>query len=143
MHAAARDPDPAANRPPSNSSIEDTFPYIAGGAVLGAVAALAAAMFFGLILAFANHFSGGEICGEGFSPLVVVALAVVGVVVVIAVGRWLFRLRRWIGLKASPEDFAHVKRLRSRFSIASMVVYCSLAPFVWLMAVASANCAGG
>lgn len=123
-------------------SIYDSFPYFVGGGVLGAVAAFFAAMACGLMLAFANAFAGGELCGAGLSTSVIALLAVLAGVITIACGAWLFNLRKGIGASAAPEDFAHSKRLRLRFAISSMTVYCLLAPAVWVVAAASANCTG-
>lgn len=141
MNAVVASGKSSASDAADSQSIFDRFPYIVGGGILGAAVAIFAAMACGLVLAFANNFSGGEICRDGFSATVVAMLAFVAGLITISAGAWLFNLRKWIGMNAAPEDVANSRVLRSRFAVASMSVYCLLAPGVWLVAAASANCA--
>ena len=74
-------------------------------------------------------------------PEVVFGFGVFAVAVSLLVGRWLFSLRRWIGLKGDPEDRDTIRRKRRSFVIGSMFSYLLLTPFVWAVIVAVANTA--
>ena len=130
--------DSRAQKPDSHEAI----PYFLGGVVLGAVAAVASAIVDGGIIAAANKFSGNEMCGAGFSTAVIALIGVAAVVVSIGMGIWLFRLRRWIGTKADPDDLQWVRTIRRHFTIGAFLAYLPLTPCIWLLALAAANCAG-
>lgn len=123
-------------------TLVDSVPYLFGGGILGAVAAFFAAMFFGLILALVNAVSGSEVCGAGTNENAIIGMSIFAVVLMLFVGRWLFRVRRSVAVSSDPADFNHSRWLRRRFTAGSMTVYVLLAPAVGLVAIAAANCAG-
>jgi hypothetical protein len=128
-------------QPGKRGEFNDSAVYILGGGVLGACGAAVATFAYAIVLAFVDKIAGNEVCGQGLGTAAVVCLAVVVTGILIGVGWWLFGLRQWVGIKVEADRAAYGRWLRKRFTIATMAVYCLLAPGVWVVAVAAANCA--
>ena len=117
--------------------------YAFGGFAVGAVCTGLSLLAMGMAITFAQAITGKEVCAEGFSTGVNTALFVFGLAISLFVGRTLFRWRRFVGAKGGNEkDRAFAAMLRKRFTYASMITYCALAPFSWVFMLAAANCAG-
>jgi hypothetical protein len=69
----------------------------------------------------------------------VIAAGVSSVVISIAVGFWLFSLRRWIGTKTDPSNFHLVRRKRRNFAIGAMCGYLTFTPIIWFLLIALAS----
>lgn len=127
--------DSNASRP---GRLDDLIPLFGGGFVLAAVAIIGCALMNALAFAFFEYFFGGE--DTGTLPVgAVIGAGVLAVLVSVFVGRWLFRLRRWIGNKSDPDELDMVQRKQRAFTIGAMCVYLPLTPVLWVLFVAIAN----
>lgn len=123
------------------SDVYDLIPFSLGGAMIGCFAVAAAFVIDSVWVAALLHFSGAGEAGDNSlsAQWMVVLTAAVAVVVSIFVGRWLFGLRRWIGLKADPLDHDTISRKRRHFTVGSMLAYAVLTPWVWVVMAAVVN----
>ncbi|MGK2878716.1 MAG: hypothetical protein ACSLFF_09125 [Solirubrobacterales bacterium] len=118
---------------------EDLLPLIGGGFVIACVAIVVCALVNAVGVAFYESFTSED--ALTWRPAVVVLFGVFAVAVSLVVGRWLFSLRRWIGLKDDPEDLELIHRKRRAFALGAMIPYVLLTPLVWVLVVAIANSA--
>lgn len=116
----------------------DFFPYSAGGFVLGVVTTILA-ITIDLTVLVTAQWSSGTGYGTGWPQAAVVSFGIFSVVVAVVMGRWLFRLRRWIGSTDDPADRATVLGKRRHFAVGAMMIYAPLAPVVCVLMVAFAN----
>lgn len=116
--------------------------YAAGGFIVGVVCTGLSLLSMGVAITVAQFVTGSEVCADGFSKSLTGGLVVFGLAISLFVGYRLFRWRRFIGDKGGSEkDVAYGSMLRKRFTYASMLTYCLLAPFSWMFMFAAANCA--
>lgn len=118
----------------STSSWDDTIPFLVGGWVLGVLAVVFCSLLDALVMGMIQWLVIGP--GNRFWPLeAVIALGIASVIVSLAVGVWLFHLRRWIGTKTDPADFYNAQRKRRHFTIGSMCGFVMLTPAIWVLMV--------
>jgi hypothetical protein len=82
------------------------------------------------------------VCAEGFSLPLTIGLVAWGVAISLFIGYTLFRWRRFVGTKSDSDHGEFAAMIRKRFTWASMITYCLLAPFSWLFILAMAFCSG-
>lgn len=117
----------------------DRLSFVAAGAALGCFAFVASAFVDGAFLAAVRYFSNSGYSDTEWPPWAVFATGLLAIVVSLVVGRWLYGLRRWIGLKGDPADSETIERKRHFFVVGAMGAYLVLTPFVWIMMVAVAS----
>lgn len=118
-----------------------------GGIVIALICTFVSLLTTGLAIGIAQNATGKLACEEGLGTPVSVVLVIFGIAVSLFVGRTLYRSKRFVGQHsdgpdADPADKAYAKMLRKRFSWASMIVYCTLAPPSWIYMLAAVNCSG-
>ncbi len=117
--------------------LDDLIPLFGGGFVLGAVAILGCALIDAVGVALYQYFNSED--ATSWPPGVVIGFGIFAIAVSFGVGRWLFKLRRWIGLKGDPAEAEMVRRKRRSFTWGAMIVYLTLTPLLWVLIVAIAN----
>lgn len=120
------------------STWDDTIPYLVGGWVLGVVAVVISCCLDAMVMGTIQWLVIGP--GNRFWPTeAVIAAGIASVIVSLAVGVWLFHLRRWIGTKTDPADFYNAQRKRRHFTIGSMCGYVMFSPVIWVLIVGLAS----
>lgn len=120
----------------------DLIPFSVGGSMLGCFGIAASFLIDAVFLSVAITLSGsgpGGTSSDTWPQWAVVTTGAVAVVVSCIVGRWLFSLRKWIGVDGDPSDVDTIRRKRRHFSVGSMVAYVLLTPAVWAAMLAYAN----
>lgn len=121
------------------SDISDLLPFSVGGFVLGVLVALFCSLFDALVLAMLQYFVGSGYTNAAWPQWGIALFGLFALVVSFGMGCWMFRLRRWVGIKAEPEDHDTVVRKRRHFVVGSMFSYVPLSIVVCLLMVALAN----
>lgn len=120
------------------SSWDDVLPYLLGGWVLGVTSIAICLCLDALVLGTIQWLWVGT--ENQFWPQgAVIAAAVGSVIMSLAVGYWMFHLRRWIGRKGDPADFEIAHRKRWHFTVGSMCGYWMITPVVWFLILALAT----
>lgn len=123
----------------STSVHGDLIPFSVGGALLGVVTIFLCALIDATVLGFAQYFGGAGITNAAWPDWAVIAFGVFCLAMSVVLGRWLYGLRRWIGLKSEPEDHETAVRKRRHFAVGSMLTYVPLSPVVVLLMIAIAS----
>lgn len=123
----------------STSVHGDLIPFSVGGAVLGVVTIFLCALVDAAVLGFAQYFAGAGITNAAWPDWAVIVFGVFCLAFSLVMGRWLYGLRRWIGLKSEPDDQAAAARKRRHFAVGSMLTYVPLSPVIVLLMVAIAS----
>lgn len=124
-------------RAPS-SDWSDLLIYSSGGFVLGVTTTIIA-IAIDLTVFVSAQWSTGTGDGPSWSMTGVVAFGLFSVAVAVVMGRWLWRLRRWMGESGDHADSELVARKRRHFAAGAMLCYVPLAPIVCLLMLAFAN----
>jgi hypothetical protein len=90
-------------------------------------------------LATYQYFARDGSSPESWPTGVVIGFGVLAVIVSVLMGRWLFGLRRWIGLDHDPEDTETIRRKRRSFTRGAAFSYVPLTPLVWAVVLAIAG----
>lgn len=114
------------------------MPLAMGAWVLGVVVAGLMLVCCLIVLVAAQNITGGP-TGAGWPDWGLALTGVASLLFAVFVGVWLFRLRRWIGIKGDPEDQQTIRRKRRFFVGGSMASYVPLVPCICLLLVALAN----
>lgn len=139
------EPPQDSGEPPSGGG----FAYFAGGDVLGAATIVFVALTCGLAIAVLQSIFVVEACVEGFPVAVVIGTGVFTLVMTVAGGCWLARMRRWVSHSDAPDaaegddEVANGDRgdyLRRQFTIGSFAVYGVLTPVMWAVIIAALDC---
>ncbi|MFY9487117.1 MAG: hypothetical protein WAP35_00265 [Solirubrobacterales bacterium] len=129
--------DPLPQGDPGGKSLSGGFWVFAG--VLTALFALVAdSLIGGMTIAIAQAIAGIDVCLDGFSDVVVIALFAFAVTTSVLIGRWVYGLRRWVGVKSDDEAWS--RYIRSRFTLGSMIVYCGFTPLKLAFMAAAIYC---
>ncbi len=118
----------------------DRYPYLGGGFVLGVVTiGLCLAIDLTVLLILQQSTGSGTGAGVAWPQWAVAAFGLFALVVSISMGRWLFRLRRWVGTKDDPESHQTIVSKRRSFTGGAMLSYVPLSPVVCVLMIAMAN----
>lgn len=121
------------------SDARDLTPLVMSGILLAMFAFAISIVIDLVILVPALAISGASETGNPWPTWGVAAIGVVAVIVSVAVGYWLYGLRRSIGGEGDPMDHDTLMRKRRAFVVSAMTLYVLLAPCVWLMMIAFAT----
>jgi hypothetical protein len=123
---------PEARRP----TLEDLLPLFGGGFALAGAAIVACGLINVIGIAVYAYFVGED--PSSWPGDVVVAFGVFSVLVSLLIGRWLFRLRRWIAVRGDTQNLEMIRAKRRSFTIGAMILYVPLTPVIWLLIVSLA-----
>lgn len=123
----------------SSADAGDLYPFTLGGAVMGAVAAVFGAMVDATALALIQYFAGSANSNSAWPQWAVVAFGLFALFTAALIGRWVFGLRRWVGLKGDPEDRDVIAGKRRHFAIGALVFYVPLSIAICFLMIAIAN----
>jgi hypothetical protein len=118
--------------------VHDPLPHFLGGAILGTFAIAFCFVTDGVALAAYRYFARDTSSPQAWPTGVVIGFGVFAILVSLVMGRWLFGLRRWIGLDHDPEDTETIRRKRRSFTRGAAVSYVPLTPLVWAVVLAIA-----
>ncbi len=137
MSAATLESEQAA---PKRADWSDRYPYLGGGFVLGVVTiGLCLTIDLTVLLILQQSSGSGAGAGVAWPQWAVAAFGVFALVVSLAMGRWLYRLRRWVGTKDDPESHQTILSKRRGFATGAMLSYVPLSPVVCVLMIAMAN----
>jgi hypothetical protein len=119
--------------------VHDPLPHFLGGAILGTFAIAFCFVTDGVALATYKYVATDSSSPEAWPTGAVIGFGVFAVIISVLMGRWLFGLRRWIGLDHDPEDTETIRHKRRSFVRGACFSYLPLTPFVWAAVVAIAG----